>query len=175
MAPGPIKIGPPLASLVAQLVKHLLAMGDPWVGKMAWRRERLPTPVFWPGEFLGVAKSRTRLSDFHWHSDVSKTLSSLTLNSPGPSSFLVSWLHCFIFNLGPLDMFFQCSQECSSSSSWSVWILGLFKLWLKWLFLQGAFPWLHSPWRALPLLSCTAPHLSAQTVWPVLYWRVCLF
>ena len=21
----------------------------PWVGKIPWRRERLPTPVFWPG------------------------------------------------------------------------------------------------------------------------------
>ena len=26
---------------------------DPWVGKIPWRRERLPTPVFWPGEFDG--------------------------------------------------------------------------------------------------------------------------
>ena len=24
---------------------------DPWVGKIPWRREWLPTPVFWPGEF----------------------------------------------------------------------------------------------------------------------------
>ena len=23
---------------------------DPWVGKIPWRRERLPTQVFWPGE-----------------------------------------------------------------------------------------------------------------------------
>ena len=34
---------------------------NPWVGKIPWRRERLPTPVFWPGEFHGpvhgVAKS----------------------------------------------------------------------------------------------------------------------
>jgi len=31
--------------------------GDPldsWVGKIARRRERLPTPVFWPGEFHGL-------------------------------------------------------------------------------------------------------------------------
>ena len=27
---------------------------NPWVGKMPWRRERLPTPVFWPGEFHGL-------------------------------------------------------------------------------------------------------------------------
>ena len=39
---------------------------DPWVGKIPWRRE-LPTPVFWPGEFHGVPKSRTLLSDFHFH------------------------------------------------------------------------------------------------------------
>ena len=24
---------------------------DSWVGKILWRRERLSTPVFWPGEF----------------------------------------------------------------------------------------------------------------------------
>ena len=27
---------------------------DSWVGKNPWRRERLPTPVFWPGEFHGL-------------------------------------------------------------------------------------------------------------------------
>ena len=29
---------------------------DPWVGDpfFLWRRERLPTPVFWPGEFHGL-------------------------------------------------------------------------------------------------------------------------
>ena len=26
---------------------------DPWVGKIPWRREPLPTPVFLPGEFHG--------------------------------------------------------------------------------------------------------------------------
>ena len=43
---------------MAQLVKNPLAMWgtgvDPWVGKIPWRRERLPTPVFWPGEFYGL-------------------------------------------------------------------------------------------------------------------------
>jgi len=45
---------------VAQLVKNPLQFGrpvfDPWVGKTPWRRERLPTPVFWPGEFHGGCK-----------------------------------------------------------------------------------------------------------------------
>ena len=27
---------------------------DPWVGKIPWRRERLPTPVLRPGEFHGL-------------------------------------------------------------------------------------------------------------------------
>ena len=27
---------------------------DPWVGKIPWRRKRLPIPVFWPGEFHGL-------------------------------------------------------------------------------------------------------------------------
>ena len=44
-------------SLVAQSVKNLPAMQetglDPWVGKIPWRRERQPTPVFWPGESHG--------------------------------------------------------------------------------------------------------------------------
>ena len=28
-----------------------------WVGKIPWRRERLPTPVFWAGEFHGLYSS----------------------------------------------------------------------------------------------------------------------
>ena len=41
-------------------------------GKIPQRRERLPTPVFWPAEFHvlyivhGVIKSQTRLSNFHF-------------------------------------------------------------------------------------------------------------
>ena len=52
-------IGYPLqcswASLVAQLEKNLPAMWETWVRSLGWEdpwgRERLPTPVFWPGEF----------------------------------------------------------------------------------------------------------------------------
>ena len=29
-------------------------MFDPWVGKIPWRREWLPTPIFWPGELHGL-------------------------------------------------------------------------------------------------------------------------
>ena len=45
-----------------------------WVGKTPWRRERLPTPVFWPGESHGLnspwghkeSDMTERLSHFHW-------------------------------------------------------------------------------------------------------------
>ena len=61
------------ASLVAQLVKICLQCErpgfSPWVGKIPWWRERLPTPAFWPGEFHGLlaAKSWTQWSYFHFH------------------------------------------------------------------------------------------------------------
>ena len=64
------------ASLMAQLVKNLLAMRETWVqslgGKIPWRRERLPTPVFWPGESHGLYspwghKESDRLGDIPFH------------------------------------------------------------------------------------------------------------
>jgi len=46
-------IGYPLqyawTSLMAQTVKNSPAVQETWVGKTPWRRERLTTPVFWPG------------------------------------------------------------------------------------------------------------------------------
>ena len=47
------------ASLIAQLVKNPLAMKETrfnfWVGKIHWRRDRLPNPVFlgFPGGLAG--------------------------------------------------------------------------------------------------------------------------
>ena len=58
------------ASLVAQLVKNLPAMWETWVGKIPCRREKLPTPVFWPGEFHGLYSPWG-----HKESDTTKQLS----------------------------------------------------------------------------------------------------
>ena len=48
----------PQASLVAQLVKNLPAVQETWVWSLGWEdpleKERLPTLVFWPGEFHGL-------------------------------------------------------------------------------------------------------------------------
>ena len=35
------------------MVNSLPAMRETWVGKIPWRREGQPTPVFLPGEFHG--------------------------------------------------------------------------------------------------------------------------
>ena len=70
------------ASLVAQLVKNLFAMWEtwfnPWVGKILWRRERLPTLVFWPGEFHGLYSPWG-----HKESDMTERLSLLPFPSVG--------------------------------------------------------------------------------------------
>ena len=65
------------ASLVAQLVKNPPAVRETWVRSLGWEdpleKERLPAPVFCPGEFYGrtvhrVTKGWTWLSDFHFTS-----------------------------------------------------------------------------------------------------------
>ena len=40
-------------SLVKNLLQRERPRNDPWVGKIPWRREWLPIPVFLPGEFYG--------------------------------------------------------------------------------------------------------------------------
>ena len=71
-------IGYPLqyswASLVAQLVKNPPTMQETWVRSLGWddplERERIPTPVFWPGEFHELYSPRG-----HKESDTMERLS----------------------------------------------------------------------------------------------------
>ena len=59
------------------MVKNLPAMKETWVRSMGWEdpleKGKATTSVFWPGEFHRlcivhrVAKTWTRLSDFHFH------------------------------------------------------------------------------------------------------------
>ena len=51
----------------------------PGLGRFPWRRERLPTSVFWPWESHGVAKSQTQLSNLHFHR-CKKVLSKILAN-----------------------------------------------------------------------------------------------
>ena len=48
------------SNLVAQLVKNP-AMQESWVRSLVgkiWRKDRVPTPVIWPGEFHGLYSPR---------------------------------------------------------------------------------------------------------------------
>ena len=63
---------------------RLLGWEDPW------RRERPPTPVFWPGESHGqlhaITNSWTRLSDFHFHCDSHGLPDGSVVKSPPPNA-----------------------------------------------------------------------------------------
>ena len=47
---------------MAQLVKNPPAMRKTWVGKTLWRREWLPIPVFWPGEFMDEVQAGIKIA-----------------------------------------------------------------------------------------------------------------
>ena len=52
-------------ALLLRIFQQRQESKEMWFGKIPWRRERLPTPVFWPGEchgllVHGVAKSQTQ-------------------------------------------------------------------------------------------------------------------
>ena len=59
---------------------------NPWVGKIPWRRERLPTPVFWPGEFHGPYSP--------WDCKELDTTEQLSLRFNPPQS--LKWFYLFI-------------------------------------------------------------------------------
>ena len=69
------------ASLLAQMVKNHLQCKrherhgfDLCVGKVPWKREWLPTPVFWPGEFHGQRSLAGYSPWGHRESDMSERL-----------------------------------------------------------------------------------------------------
>ena len=49
----------------------------PGLGRSPWRREQLPTPVFWPGEFQGLYSPWG-----HTESDTTEQLSQFRLSCP---------------------------------------------------------------------------------------------
>ena len=123
-------------SLVAQLVKNLPAMQETWVRSLGWedpwRRERLPTPVLWPGEFRGlyshwVTKSQTRLSDLHFASMICWITFYAFASSQKSSPFytLLIYLIWVIISLGAKefgDFFFFFNKR----RAWIFYSLSLF-------------------------------------------------
>ena len=89
-------------SLVAQLVQTLPSMQtpgfNPWVGKISWRREWLPTTVCWPGEFHGLyspwgckesdVTEQLLLTHSLTHAKDGRVDSRRSLGPPGPMELL---------------------------------------------------------------------------------------
>ena len=85
---------------MAQLVKTPPQCGrpafDPWVGKIPWRRERLPTLVFWPGQFHGLYSPRG-LKESDMTESVSLSLSCSFLHVSYSWISLTLWECGFMF------------------------------------------------------------------------------
>ena len=59
---------------------------DPWVGKISRRRERLATPVFWPGEFQGLyspwGHKESDATEFSYEGNESESESLSVMSNP---------------------------------------------------------------------------------------------
>ena len=74
---------------MAQLVKNAPAMQQTWIRSLGWedpwRRERLPTPVFWPGEFHALY--------IPWGHKESDTAERLSLNTTTRNTLSQAFFH----------------------------------------------------------------------------------
>ena len=85
---------------------------DPWVGKIPWRREQQPTPVFLPGEFHGQRRLAGYSPWGHKESDTTERLTlSLLSGCPG---------HPVLPSSPFSDADIPC-QRCGLSLPWAFW------------------------------------------------------
>ena len=93
---------------MAQLVKNSPATRETWVQSLSWedpwRKERLPTPVFWPGEFNGLYspwghkvlyKAVTRVNGDDGTCATSRGVSRFKLSDRVCVTVLAVKCHCF--------------------------------------------------------------------------------
>ena len=102
----------------------------PWVRKIPWRRERLPTPGFWPGELHGLYspcshKESDTTSNFRFHFSIYSCYLELSCLS----------VCLFHFNLLPLECKLRevrnlaCLVHCYIPSTQT--ILSVFKIFVN--------------------------------------------
>ena len=146
------------ASLVAQMVKNLLAVQEAWVQSLGqedpWRREWEPTPVFLPGESHG---QRSLAGYSPWGFSGQEYWSRLPFSSPGiflTQGLNVGLLRCrrVLYHLshqGSLDFIFLRSVY--------------FILWLCWVFVAAC-------WFSLVAVSggCSSLHHTGLSLWRLL-------
>ena len=149
-------------------MKNLPAMQEtwvrPWVGKISWRRERLPTPVFWPGGFHGLystwgRKSQTQLSNFHFHLITSKGLTEINNNPQKTLKCVGDWL------LKVLNFFFTHPRIHASHSKIlnNKWVGGPHPFGLAWPLVLGSKLWQRRQWASAKPRSFCKVSLSLWT------------
>ena len=69
---------------------------DPWVGKIPWRRERLPTPVFWPGELHGLYSPWSQRLRHDWPTLTFTSLSQEKWQTCKQKSWVTYLSHCSV-------------------------------------------------------------------------------
>ena len=120
---------------------------DPWVGKIPWRRERLPTPVFWPGKFHGLYSP--------WGHKESDTTEWLSLPHPCPIS--VSHFLVLLFLMSNIRYLAAQARR----HSWHFSVLQFSHIVEKWIQLDS------SSWMLLELSSAfSSLHLLTISVVP---------
>jgi len=73
---------------------------DPWVRKISWRREWLPSPVFLPGEFHG---QRNLVGYSPWGRKESDMTKTFTLKGMATHSSFLAWRIPWTEELGRLQ------------------------------------------------------------------------
>ena len=85
---------------MAQLVMNPPAMWKTRVGKIPWRRERLPTAVFWPEDFCGLYSL--------WDCKESDTTEQLSLHLTSSSLYSCLGLRQAMPSPGPMALILPC-------------------------------------------------------------------
>ena len=103
---------------------------NPWVGKIPWRRERLPIPVFWPGEFHGLyspwGRKESDMTERLWLTDMavigSYIIQQVVAKLVG-DSFHISIILSILFKLILLTECLLCVMHWAAC-----WVLGIIEM-----------------------------------------------
>ena len=136
---------------------------NPWIGKIPWRRERLPTPVFWPGEFHAQSMESLRVGhDWATFTFTFRFLKEIMYSSTNTKCTLFYWIELLSVIFYLLSYFngwirkHKMQKVPLTSSSSSVWGTSLT------CHLISLSPWV------LTRTLCSSPE---QTKWKLTYLK----
>ena len=113
--PIPVFLGFPCGSAGKESARNVGDLGSiPGIRKIPWRRERLPTPVFWPGEFHGLYSP--------WGREESDTTEWLSLLIGDYSSSVDNKSESKILDKnGPDELIGRARVEMQRMNLWTQW------------------------------------------------------